>query len=69
MPVVATEKFAVCPAVTDWAVGCKVIDGAMIGAVTVSTAELLDAVPEVLLTETLNCAPLSAIVVTGCGVV
>ena len=65
MPVAATEKVAACPAVTDCAIGCKVIAGAMIGAVTVSSAELLVAVPEALLTATVKCVPLSVTVVMG----
>ena len=43
-------------------VGCVVIDGA---AVTVRVAVLLVTVPTELLTTTVNCAPLSAVVRPG----
>ena len=41
------------------------IVGAMIGAVMVSSAALLVTVPDALLTATVNCSPLSVMVVTG----
>ena len=65
MPVAATEKMAVWPAVTVWLVGCVVIDGATAAAFTVSVAGLLVALPAALLTTVKNCAPLSELVVAG----
>ena len=65
MPVAVTEKVAVWPAVTVRLVGCVVIDGAMGVAVTVRMAAPLVTVPAELLTTTVNCAPLSALVVAG----
>ena len=65
MPVAATENVAVWPAVTVWLAGCVVIDGATEAVVTVSIAALLVALPAVLLTTTVNCAPLSELIVTG----
>ncbi|PYX86540.1 MAG: hypothetical protein DMG70_00460 [Acidobacteria bacterium] len=63
MPVAATEKEAVWPAVTVWLAGCMVIDGATAVALTVNVATLLVTLPTVLLTATENCAPLSELVV------
>ena len=60
-----TEKEAVCPEVTVWLAGCAVIEGATAAALTVKVAALLVALPAVLLTATVNCAPLSEIAVTG----
>ena len=65
VPVLATKKLADCPAVTDWASGCEVIDGATTGGLTGKGAALLVMVPALLLTTAVNCAPLSAVVVTG----
>ncbi len=65
MPVAATLNVAVCPAVTVWFVGCVVIDGVTVAAVTVNVAAALVTVPAVLLTTTRNVAPLSAVVVAG----
>ena len=65
MPVAATENIAVWPAVTVWLAGCVVIDGATEAVVTVSMAALLVAPPAALLTTTVNCAPLSELIVTG----
>ncbi len=65
MPVAATENIAVWPAVTVWLAGCVVIDGATEAVVTVSMAALLVALPAALLTATVNCAPLSELVVAS----
>ena len=65
MPVAATLKEAVWPAVTVWLAGCVVIEGATGAALTVRVATLLVTLPAVLLTTTVNCAPLSELVVTG----
>jgi hypothetical protein len=56
---------AVCPAVTVWLAGCVVIAGATEPAFTVSVAVLLVTLPTVLLATTVNCAPLSELVVAG----
>jgi hypothetical protein len=58
-------KAAVCPAVTVWFAGCVVIVGVTELALTVSVAALLVTLPTVLLTTTVNCAPLSELVVAG----
>ena len=65
MPVAATEKLAVCPAVTVLLAGCVVIDGAAaaVAVLTVSVALLLVAVPAELVTTTENVELLSAVVV------
>ena len=60
-----TVKEAVWPAVTVWLAGCIVIDGATAAALTVNMAALLVALPAALLTTTVNCAPLSELVVAG----
>ena len=65
MPVADTVSVAVWPAVIVWPTGCTIMDGATGAAVMASAAALLVAIPAVLLTLTLNEAPLSAIVVTG----
>jgi hypothetical protein len=65
VPVAATENVAVWPAVTVWLAGCVVIDGATEVALTVSIAALLVTLPTELLSTTVNCAPLSAVVVAG----
>ena len=65
MPVAATEKVAVCPAVTVLLRGCVVIDGATGAAVTVSVAALLVTLPEVSVTATVKDEPLSEVAVTG----
>ena len=57
-----TLKVADCPAVTVWLDGCAVIAGAEF---TVSVAAVVARLPELLLTTTLNCAPLSAEVTGG----
>jgi hypothetical protein len=44
-PLTAAVKLAVCPAVTDWLVGCVLIVGAASAAVTVSVAALLVTLP------------------------
>ncbi len=62
-----TEKVAVWPALIVWLAGCAVIEGATGSGLTVSVAALLMMVPAVLLTTTVNCAPLSE--VTSAGVV
>jgi hypothetical protein len=65
VPIAATVKVAVWPAVTVWLAGCVVIDGATGAALTVSIATLLVTLPTKLLSTTVNCAPLSAAVVAG----
>jgi len=65
VPETVTEKVAFCPAVTVWLVGCVVIEGATSVAFTVSVAVLVVTLPAELLTTTVNCAPLSAVVVAG----
>jgi hypothetical protein len=65
VPVAATAKVAVCPAVTVWFAGCVVIVGATAAAFTVKVAALLVTVPAVFVTTTSNVEPLSAVVVTG----
>ncbi len=65
MPVAATKKEAVWPAVTVWLAGCVVIDGATLPAVTVSVAAALVTLPAVLLMATVNSTPLSEVVVAG----
>ena len=61
----ATLKEAVCPAVTVWLAGWAVIEGATAAAFTVRVAALLVTLPALLLTSTVNCAPLSELVVVG----
>ena len=65
MPPAVTLKVAVCPTVTVALTGCAVMLGATAAVVTVSVAALLVTLPALLLTTTLNCAPLSALVVAG----
>ena len=65
MPVAATLKVVVWPAVTIWLAGCVVMDGATGAAVTVRVAALLVTLPVLPLTTTVNCAPLSDDVVAG----
>jgi len=65
VPLAATLKVAVCPAVTVWLAGCVAIVGATTAAFTVSVAELLVAFPAAFVITTLKVAPLSAVVVTG----
>jgi hypothetical protein len=60
-----TAKVADWPAVTLWLTGCDVIDGATDAAVTVRIAALLVRLPLLLLTVTVNEAPLSDVVVAG----
>ena len=61
----ATLKEAVWPAATVWLAGCVVIEGATGAALTVRVAAALVTLPAVLLTFTVNCAPLSELVVAG----
>ena len=61
----ATLKEAVWPAVTCWLAGCVVIEGATGVALTVRVAALLVMLPAVLLTTTVNSAPLSELVEAG----
>ena len=61
----ATLNEAVWPAVTVWLAGCVVIVGATGAALTVRMAALLVALPVVLVITTVNCAPLSEVVVAG----
>ena len=65
MPVAATVKVAVWPAVTVGLTGCVVTDGAAGAAVTVRVAALLVTLPVALVTVTVNCAPLSDDAVAG----
>jgi hypothetical protein len=65
VPVAATMNEAVFPATTVWLAGCVVIDGATVALVTVRTATLLVALPALLLTATVNCALLFAVVSAG----
>ena len=62
VPVAATVKVAVWPAVTVWLAGCVVMDGATF---TVSVAALLVTLPALFVTVTVNWAPLSEAVVAG----
>ncbi len=61
----ATLKEAVWPAVTVWLPGWVVIVGATGAALTVRVAALLVALPAVLLTTAMNCAPLSELAVAA----
>jgi hypothetical protein len=63
--VAATLKEAVWPAVTVWLAGCVVMEGATGAALTVRMAVLLVALPVALVITTVNCAPLSEVVVAG----
>jgi hypothetical protein len=65
VPVAATEKLAVCPAVTVWLAGCVLIVGATGAGFTVKVALLLVALPAAFVTTTLNIAPLSVVAVAG----
>src|SRR3989442_15230241 len=65
MPDAATENVADFPAVTVWLAGCVLIEGGTTAALTVSAAALLVTLLALLLTTTVNCAPLSAVVVAG----
>ena len=65
MPEAVTEKVAVCPATTVWLVGCLVIEGATGGGLTVRVAALLVTLPAELLTRTVNCSPVSDVLVAG----
>jgi hypothetical protein len=58
-------KVAAWPAVAVWLDGWVVIEGATAAAFTVSVAGLLVILPIALLTSTVNCAPLSELVVAG----
>ena len=65
MPAASTLNEAAWPVITVWLVGCVVIEGGTAAAVTVRVAALLVTLPAELLTTTVNCAPLSELVVTG----
>ncbi len=65
MPVAATLKEADWPVVTVWLAGCVVIEGAAGAAFTVRVATLLVTLPAVLLISTVNCAPLSELLVAS----
>ena len=65
MPVAVTLNDADCPVVTVLLAGCVVIDGPTEAAVTVRIAGLLVRLPVLSVTTTVNCAPLSALVVAG----
>ena len=60
-----TEKVAVWPAVTVWLAGWVVIVGGTGAGFTVRVAGLLVTLPAVLVTTTVNWAPLSPVVVGG----
>ncbi len=61
----ATLNEAVFPATIVWLAGCVVMAGATVAAVTVRTAALLVALPALLLTATVNCSLLFAVVAAG----
>jgi len=65
VPDAVTLKFAGCPAMIVWLAGWPVMVGATGAAVTVSIAALLVAVCDPSFTTTVNCCPLSELVVTG----
>jgi len=66
VPVAATEKVAVCPAVTSALTGWVVIDGATaVAPATLRVPALLVALPALLLTTTVNSERLSEAVVGG----
>jgi hypothetical protein len=66
VPVAATEKVAVCPAVTSALTGWVVIDGATaLALATLRVAVLLVVLPALLATTTVNNARLSKAVVGG----
>jgi hypothetical protein len=65
VPVAAIENVAVCPTVTSWLTGWVVIDGATAWALTVRVAALLVALPALLVSTTVNRAPLSELAVAG----
>jgi len=64
-PVAVTENVAACPAATVLLTGCEVIAGATMAEVTVSDAVLLVRLELLSVTTTVNCAPLSELVVAG----
>jgi hypothetical protein len=63
--VAATLKVADWPVVTVWLAGCAVIEGATGAGFTESVAVLLVALPALLLTTTVNSAPLSELSVVA----
>ena len=65
MPLAATEKVAVCPAVTVTLAGGVVTVGATGAGLTVSVAGPLVAFPAEFETTTMNFDPVSAVVVAG----
>jgi hypothetical protein len=65
VPVAATEKEAVWPAVTVWLAGWVVIEGGTGDALTVSVAAVLVTDPTELLTTAMSFEPLSPVVVIG----
>jgi len=65
VPVAATLKEAVWPAVTLWLAGCVEIEGATGAALTGRVDALLVKLTAVLLTTTVNRAPVSELVVAG----
>ena len=52
VPLAATEKFSALPEITELELGCVVIVGAVVAAVTVKVAALLVAEPALLVTTT-----------------
>ena len=65
MPLAATLKLAVWPAVTVWFAGWEVIDGATAAGFTVKVALLLVTLPPAFETTTEKVDPLSVVVVAG----
>ena len=65
MPVATTENVAVAGAVTIWFAGWVVIVGTTGVAAMLSVAALLGTLPAALLTDTVNDAPVSAVVVAA----
>jgi hypothetical protein len=63
VPDAATLNVAVCPAVIVLLTGCVVIAGATATVLTVRVAAVLVALPAALDNTTLNCVPLSEVVV------
>jgi hypothetical protein len=63
--VALTENVAAAGAITVCGCGWAVITGGVAGVVTVSRAGVLEACPALFVTDTANCAPLSAREVGG----
>src|SRR5437899_2454923 len=65
LPEAATENVADCPAVTVWLAGCVLIEGVIKPASAFGVAALLVSLRVLFRSTTVNCAPLSAVVVAG----